>query len=51
MTDYYITILNILKRSDGSKTNEEVAHEIADTMRDIVGIEVQGLLDCCKNKD
>jgi len=50
MTDYYITILNILKRSDG-KTNEEIAHEIADTMRNIVSAEVRGLLDCCKNNN
>ena len=44
MKDYYIEILKILRKSDGSKTTEELAHEIADEMRDIVASEVDELL-------
>jgi hypothetical protein len=36
LKDIYIATLNILNQSDGSLTNEDLAHAIADMVRDEV---------------
>ena len=45
MTDYFVAVLKILDMANGSKTNIELAHEIADEFRGVVADEFESLID------
>jgi ABC-type ATPase with predicted acetyltransferase domain len=45
MTDYFVAVLKILDMANGSKTNIELAHEIADEFRGIVADEFESLIE------
>ena len=42
--DIFIEVLKILNQSDGSDSNVELAHDIADMVRDVVDKQIMELL-------